>query len=57
MKKLKNWIFDLPSRLISSLVVAVFGTLIILWVSVLHVISPKSAEIVINRLDKAIKGD
>lgn len=57
MKKLKNWIFDLPSRLISSLVVAVFGTLIILWVSILHVISPKSAEIVINRLDKAINGD
>lgn len=57
MKKLKNWLFDLPSRLISSLIVAIFGTLTILWISMLHIISPKSAEIVINKLDKAIKGD
>lgn len=57
MKKLKNWLFDLPSRLVSSSIVAVFGTLTILWISILHIISPKSAEIVINKLDKAIKGD
>lgn len=57
MKKLKNWLFDLPSRLITSLIVAVFGTLTILWISLLHIISRKSAEIVINRLDKAINGD
>lgn len=57
MKKLKNWLFDLPSRLVSSSIVAVFGTLIVVWISLLHIVSPKSAEIVINRLDKAINGD
>ncbi len=57
MKKLKNWLFDLPSRLISSLIVAVFGTLMVVWISLLHIVSPKSAEIMINALDKLTNGD
>jgi len=57
MKKLKNWLFDLPSRLVSSSIVAVFGTLIVVWISLLHIVSPKSAEIVINALDKLTNGD
>ena len=57
MKKLKNWLFGLPSRLITSSIVAVFGTLIVVWISLLHIVSPKSAEIVLNTLDKLTNED